>query len=543
MMKNIVTSIIIALRDRSPKTGLYFHNQPGRSGFVSYPALYRQIVHVMRQFHTAGIGAGSRVILPFATSIESVAAFFALIGTGALPLSVKVPTSGSSRDGYHEFLQNLIQRFGSVSIVATPAMTISLAGVPQVQVSLAPLDTDSEMNDVVWDVPGPDDIAFVQFSSGTTGQQKGVPIRHGQLIRQLEFILNQDDRSATDIGASWLPLYHDMGLVGALLSSMLSGHSLHLDSPASFLMHPLDWLASLSTHRVSITALPNFGLSYLLNHVDEADAEELAGCRLDALRRIYVGSDAIDAVVINRLIQLLQPLGLSAKAMTPCYGMAEAVLMVSCKPVEDSLRLSKIGNQQNIVSVGKILPEFEVRILSESASPCAANESGEILIRGGTLTESYFEDACTILDADGFYHSGDLGYLQDGHLYITGRIGDRIKVNGENYFLPHLENHIHSHPELRPGGVAVIQSSGTLFLLAEPRRMNITDHLDALRTELTDLVTSAIGIKIPREQIFFVKRNQLKRTSSGKLQRSLVQHSFEHREMEFVNGNDRLIAK
>jgi fatty-acyl-CoA synthase len=536
MSKNIVSSLVVALREHSPQAGLYLSNHGGQASFVSYPALYRQIVHVMQQFRAAGIGQGTRVVLPFATSKESIAAFFALISIGALPLSVKLPASGSSRDAHHDFLQALIRRFGAIAIATTPAMTLPPTGIAQVQVSGISQSTDEEH--IPWASPASDDIAFVQFSSGTTGQQKGVPIRHGQLVRQLELILSQDGRSGADIGASWLPLYHDMGLVGALLSSMLSGHSLHLDSPTGFLMDPLEWLASLSRHRVSITALPNFGMSYLLKRLGEADADDLAGCRLDALRRIYVGSDAIDASVVSRMTQLLQPLGLSEKAITPCYGMAEAVLMVSCKPAEDTVRLSHTKNRQDIVSVGKVLPEFEVRILAEDNRQCRSGEEGEILIRGGTLANRYFEDVRVITDAAGFYHSGDIGYLQDGHLYISGRIGERIKINGENYFLPHLENSIQAHPGLRPGGVAMIQSSGQLIVLAEPKRINTAAHLSDLRTELSGLLISKVGIKVPPNQIFFVKRGQLKRTSSGKLQRSLICQAFESQEIRFLTSDE-----
>ncbi|WP_338885710.1 AMP-binding protein [Xenorhabdus sp. TH1] len=527
MNKNVVSSLIVPLRDRSPHIGLYLYDRRGQANFVSYQALYQHICRAMCEFRAIGIRPGSRVILPFSTSIESITAFFALIGMKALPFSVKLPISGGSHDEYCELLQGLIRRFGCVAIVTTKAMPIRLEGVVQVQVSTASLDHRADVEGIEWANPAPEDIAFVQFSSGTTGQQKGVPIRHGQLIRQLELILSQDDRSSSDVGASWLPLYHDMGLVGSLLSTMLAGHSLHLDSPAGFLMDPLAWLASLSTHRVSITALPNFSMSYLLKRLGEADADELSGCRFDALRRIYVGSDVIDASVVSRLTQLLQPLGLSDKAITPCYGMAEAVLMVSCKPANDTVHLSSIEGRRDVVSVGTVLPEFEVRILVEGNRQGGSGEEGEILIRGGTLAYGYFEDERAMIDADGFYHSGDIGYLQDGHLFISGRIGERIKINGENHFLPYLENTIQSHPGLRPGGVAMIQSGKKLIVLAEPKAVSTVAELGTLRSELSTLLMAKTGIKVPREQIFLVRRGQLKRTSSGKLQRSLICQTFE----------------
>src|SRR5439155_15649156 len=246
---------------------------------------------------------------------------------------------------------------------------------------------------------------------------------------------------------------------GALLSSMHAGHSLHLDSPAGFLMNPVEWLHSLSAQRVTLSALPNFGMAYLLKRLaadEECGIDPLLNCRLDSLRRIYVGSDAIDAALASRFIRTLAPTGLPTDALTPCYGMAEAVLMVSCKVAGQQWRRSERQQRTQYrpqVSVGTVLPDFEIRIVHDDGSACAESEDGQILLRGGTLASSYFEGPA-LTDAQGFYHSGDLGYLEAGQLYISGRSGERIKIDGQSFFLPHLESCLQTHPELRPGGAA-----------------------------------------------------------------------------------------
>src|SRR5436309_1922645 len=226
MARTALDALIRPLQHRSPQTGLHLHNEAHSEAggpFHSYPALYRMVCAAMHSCQAQGIVKGSRVIVPFATSIDSIVGFLALIGIGALPLSVKTPASGGGRAEYVQFLQLLTRRFGVSAILATAGLERQ-AMAQSTALPLLTISTElAATRPAPWAEPGLDDIAFVQFSSGTTAEPKGVPIRHDQLIRQLELILSQDARSASDVGASWLPLYHDMGLVGALLSSMHAG--------------------------------------------------------------------------------------------------------------------------------------------------------------------------------------------------------------------------------------------------------------------------------------------------------------------------------
>jgi acyl-CoA synthetase (AMP-forming)/AMP-acid ligase II len=520
MADTVLSALVNPLRECSTRTGIHLDAEYDKQLFVSYPDLYIRVSVATQNFRSMGIGRGSRVILPFATSFDCIVAFLALICVGAIPLSVRSPASGGNLKEYEQFLRVLVSRFGASFIIDVPGLDRVSLAVPSLSVHMDFLSADL----AGWFVPHPEDVAFVQFSSGTTSEPKGVAIKHEQLIVQLAMIVMQDSRTKLDVGASWLPLYHDMGLVGALLTSIYAGHTLYLSSPSRFIMDPIGWLSDLSAHGVSITALPNFGMVYLLKKLREPEVD-LQGIHLEQLRRIYLGSDTIDAATANQLSHELARHGLSGYAFTPCYGMAEAVLMVSCKPYDKMLCVSNRMHTA-VVSVGLVLRGFELKLIRDDGAVAEPGGNGEIFLRGGSLGDCYFEDARPMLDVEGFYHTGDIGYVENGELYITGRIGERIKVNGQNYYLSHLENALQGHPGLRPGGVAIIQSSGTLTVLAEPSHFRSQEHLNILRSELSQLLLLKTGLKVLTESVIFVRRGQFKRTSSGKLQRNLITREF-----------------
>lgn len=532
MADTILSRLILPLRERAPRAGIYLDDDNKGQAFASYREIYRGVQAAAHGFRAVGVGTGTRVIIPFDTSFDCIVAFLALVGIGAIPLSIKTPASGGNPREYGEYLCLLISRFDVGFVIDVPGLVPGQLSVPQVRVSAE----YSGGGFADWADSSGADIAFVQFSSGTTSEPKGIVIRHGQLIRQLDMIVTHDRRTEQDVVSSWLPLFHDMGLVGTLLTPIYAGHDLHLCSPAGFLLDPVEWLHGLSEHGVSVSAIPNFGLAYLLKRLEEPDVD-LSALRLDKLRRIYIGSDTIDADVVSLLARKLAQYGLRGNAFSPCYGMAEAVLMVSCKQQEEAVRVSeKMGAA--VVSVGAILEGFELRLVRPDGTPVSPGENGEILLRGGSIGDGYFESDRPMLDAEGFYHTGDMGFVEDGQLYISGRIGDRVKINGQNYFLPHLENALHAHPELRPGGAAIIQASGVLAVLAKPSNFRSEARLMSLRSELSGVLLSSTGVKVPAERVYFVRRGQIKRTSSGKLQRNLVTKAFVDQQLKIFEITD-----
>jgi acyl-CoA synthetase (AMP-forming)/AMP-acid ligase II len=372
----------------------------------------------------------------------------------------------------------------------------------------------------------PDELAFIQFSSGSTSFPKGVPVTQGNLVANVRMIAEHDGRTPEDRGLSWLPLYHDMGLI-SLMSCLHGEHDLFLTQPMAFVMDPLGWLEALSERRATLAVIPNFAIDYSLKRLSEADPEELERLELSALRTVYLGSEPINIPNLERFTQLLAPRGLKRDVFKPCYGMAEAVLMVSCTGRDAPWRVVTAPNGVPAISVGPPLPAFEVRLRTDEGRTCGERELGEIHLRGGSLAPAYFENDRPLREEDGFYATGDLGFLQDGELFITGRVSDRIKVNGQSFFSSDFEQAIERLPFIRPGRTVAIQSKGRVVVLAEVNQPSVLVERQHAQKQVAEAVLSAVGVTVVPEDVLFVRYGQFQKTSSGKLQRRAMTEAYE----------------
>ncbi|MCA9706071.1 MAG: AMP-binding protein [Myxococcales bacterium] len=514
------TSRGITFYPDDPEEGehLPYHELPGRVG-ASMQALRR-----------AGVRRGDRVIVPFETDRDMLVAFFALMGLGALPLSIKPEGAGGPLEGYLEFVRTVVSRYGVRYVLRAPSTT-TLEGVGAQVLELPRPEQGIEPEFVE---VGPDDLAFVQFSSGSTAFPKGIPVHHGRAVANMQHIVRLDGRRPEDPGASWLPLYHDMGLIG-MLSSLVVGSPVHLHSPAQYLIDPIGWLHHLSRTRSFVFVTPNFGIDYALRRVREADPEDLEGLDLSALRWVYVGSEPINLVTLREFCDRLALYGLRREVFKPCYGMAEAVLVVSCEGDGQAARQRSFGSGSPMVGVGAVLPGFEIDIVDEDGRSLPPGEPGEILLRGGTLADGYFESDVPICAEGRFYATGDVGCLHEGHLYIAGRVGDRMKINGQSYFASAFEHTIESLPFVRPGRVSVIQPSDRVVVLAEIRDVRALLDRPRFRRMLGEHVFEQTGVKIRSEDVYFVCHGQLQKTSSGKLRRAAMAKALRNGELVETN--------
>jgi fatty-acyl-CoA synthase len=514
-----------ALRDASPSRGLHLYRgylHPPR--FVSYAALAGNVALAAEQLRAEGIGAGARVIFPFETSEAQIVGFLALLTVGALPLSIRPHLSAAARAGYLEFLTAVADRFAAVAVVDAPSLA-SLE-LPRPRLTLAaPIADPPPASDAPRE-RGEHELAFVQFSSGSTAFPKGVPITCGNLRRNLEMIAGVDGRTVDSPGSTWLPLFHDMGLVGGLLSSLRVGHDAHVASPADFFMGSLAWLAHLSRLRISHTVVPNLAIDYCLRHLATADADDLADVDLAALRFLYLGSEPINIDNLAAFCERLAPYGLRRDAIKPCYGMAEAVLMVSCTPADAAYRVVARPNGQRAIASGRLDPAFALELRDEDGRVCAPGELGEIHLRGGTLASEYFEDARPMIAPDGYYATGDLGFVDAGDLFIAGRSGDRFKINAQSFFSSDFEQLVEALGCARPSRCAVIQIDGRVVVLAEPATRKIVDARAEHEARIAARIAEATGVKVAPEDVIFVRPNQLLHTSSGKLRRAAIAAAY-----------------
>ncbi|MHA7632115.1 AMP-binding protein [Corallococcus sp. M7] len=516
--------IIQRLESVDPRRGLFLYDDfVGPPEFVPYREFASRVAGAAEHFRARGVAPGTRVVLPFETSSAVIFAFLGLMELGAVPLSVKPYILSTPKGPYREFLARIRERYGAQLILDVPGL--SGLELPLERLPLPP--AGAKRPGVKLREVAPGELAFVQFSSGSTSFPKGVPITQENLAANLRMIIRHDGRTTEDRVTSWLPLYHDMGLIGGLLTCITVGNDLLLSQPASFLMDPLGWLELISTEKVMGSVIPNFAIDYALKSLKSADADDLKRLDLSRVRSIYLGSEPINIPNLEQFLDILAPCGLRRDVFMPCYGMAETVLMVASVPPHQTVRVITAPNGQPAISVGRPLTEFEVRLRAEDGRLCGEGELGEIELRGGSLAPSYFLDDRPLRGEDGFYATGDLGFQKEGELFITGRINDRIKVNGQSFFSADFEQAVERLGFIRPGRTAVIQVKGRLVVLAEVNHPSALERLEHSRKQVCQSVLETVGVTLAQEDVLFIRYGQLQKTSSGKLQRRAITEAYE----------------
>ncbi|GAA1500621.1 hypothetical protein GCM10009760_62360 [Kitasatospora kazusensis] len=506
-----------------PERGLYlyekFSDQPEFVGYREFP---ERIAGYADAFREQGIEPGERVLFPFETSSAVILAFLGLMELGAVPLSVKPFVLNTPREGYQEFLARVARDFGATRILQVP----SLAGteLPVEPLPLPPAGVRSPGARLR--TPGDEELAFVQFSSGSTSFPKGIPVRQDLLRANLAMITRTDGRKPEERVSSWLPLYHDMGLVGGMLSCFTAGCDLLLAEPVTFLFDAYGWWEHMARERAIGTVIPNFAVDYSLKLMQDLDPEELAALDLSRMRSIYLGSEPINLPNLYAFLDLMAPAGLRRDVFMPCYGMAEVVLLVSSRPVGGEIREVPSPSGLPAVSVGRPMAEFTVRLRDEDGRECAERELGEIELAGGSLAAGYFDRPGPLTGADGFYATGDIGFLDDGELFITGRISDRIKVNGQSFFAADFEQAVEQVPFVREGRTAVAQIQGQIVVLTEVDRPARED-VEGSRARIVEHLVQTIGVTVRASDVHYLRPGQLPRTSSGKLQRRAIVQAYE----------------
>lgn len=523
--------VVENLQLASSQAGVYFESdQQDNPIFLSYNELYKRVSSYARSFQEQGVAIGSRIIVPFETHPDVLCAFLSLMTIGAIPLSIKTLQVAGGRTSYTEFLIEIARRHGALRILGVPSLT-GLSHPIQVLSMSEPI-----LSACKWEAPyrpSPENIAFVQLSSGTTGFPKGVPIRHDRCVQNLKYIVKTDQRNSRDIGAGWLPLYHDMGLIG-LLSNFFSLNTVHISAPMSYLIDPMGWWSALSEFHGTVTVTPNFGIDFALRRLRELPASDLQGLDLSSIRCIYLGSEPINIATLNEFCERMAVTGLRQQAFTACYGMSEAVLMVSSDGLRDVVRAHTSTHTQ-YVCVGRPLPSFDVRVITEEGTLAKEGELGEIELRAGTMADGYFESTLPFFNEDDYYETGDLGMLLNGELYIGGRIGDRMKVNGQSFFATAFEHVVESLPFVRVGHVAVFQQGEQIIVLIEMKPSGVRrsqQHL--LRGQVVKMLLEQTGVKVSAKDVKFIRGGQLQKTSSGKMRRRAICDKYVRGEIQEI---------
>ena len=526
---------------RSAK-GFNFHDPRGRLTRVyPYSELLEDSLVAAWRFAAAGVGKGDRVALIAETGPEFAALFCGAVLAGAWPVPLPLPTSFGGKEGYIDQVAvqlassapKLLLYPAEIAAMATAAAERERVGARAWEDFLAGASEPCALP-----AAAPDDICYLQYSSGSTRFPHGVAVTHRALLNNLAGHAHAMKMGPGDRGVSWLPLYHDMGLVGCFLSPIANQLSTDYLKTEDFARRPLAWLDLISRNPgTTLSYSPTFGYDICARRISSqshvAERFDLSRWRLAGN-----GADMIRPDVMQSFVNAFADAGFKAQAFTPSYGLAEATLAVTVMPPGEGIRvelveeerlsgrprdLSRPARYRAIVNCGRPVLDMEVEIRGESGAALADHHIGKVWCRGPSVMHSYFRDAeateaCLI---DGWLDTGDMGYLVDGYLFIVGRAKDMIIINGKNHWPQDIEWAVEQLPGFHQGDIAAfaVESDNGEEVPAVLVHCRVSDPVERVRLheQIRDKVRSITGMNCVVE---LVPPKSLPRTSSGKLSRA-----------------------
>jgi len=520
---------------------------------ITYARLVRRSHAVAAWLQERGL-AGSRAMLLYPPGVEFISGYLGCLSAGVVAVP-GVPPQGRAQN--HRALtrtKRLIADADAKVILGGRDVIAALAGMAEHLPELAEItcvateDIPDEAADA-WHAPDltADSVAFLQYTSGSTSAPKGVAVTHGNLLDNERIITERMGHTpevieeyGREMFVSWLPMYHDMGLIGPVLNTVHLGVTATLFSPLHFLQKPDRWLTAISRYRPHTSGGPNFAYELCLKH---ATPEFVDGLDLSSWKVAFNGAEPVRAATLRRFTATFAPAGFLREAVYPCYGLAEATLMVTGGSVDTPptlLAATDVGPHAGeadaaAVGCGRPGPGVTVAIADpEQGTELPEGRVGEIWVSGASVAKGYWRNTlatretfrATLPGRDGrFLRTGDLGFLRDGELFVTGRLKDLIVIDGRNHYPQDLELSAEMcHPALRPGCTAAFSVSvdegveGEQVVLVAEVAPDAADESE----KITDLIRSALGEAhgLSVRDVVLVRPGTIPKTSSGKIQRS-----------------------
>ena len=508
---------------------------------LSYETLREDARALAARLLAAGLEPGDRVGLIAETDGAFVRAFFACQYAGLTPAPLPLPAPLGGREAYVEQIGRMLSSADAAALFGPESLREWLdeaASVGGVRLAI-PLDALPDAPAADLPVIGEDDPCYLQFSSGSTRFPTGVLVTHRALMANAQGITRHGLKvTAQDRAVSWLPLYHDMGLVGFMLSPLASQMSLDILPTSAFVRRPLLWLDIITRNGGTVSYSPTFGYELCARRAETADISALD---LSRWRAAGVGGDMVRSVPLHAFAARFAQVGFDARAFVPSYGMAEATLALSFAPLGEGLLVESLDVERMesegvavqdadadrarpFIGCGPILPGHEVEIRNDAGALLPERRIGRIFVRGPSLMQGYFrnpEATDQVLSADGWLDTGDLGYITQGQIVPTGRAKDLILLNGRNIWPQDLEWTAEAEiAKLRSGDVAafsVPQNDDEKLVVLVQARTSDAEARQALVEEVAALLRARHGVDA---QVELVGAHALPQTSSGKLSRS-----------------------
>ncbi|MBA3546715.1 MAG: fatty acyl-AMP ligase [Nannocystis sp.] len=550
----------LAAAGRSETTGfshLMHEKQP--ASLVSYAAMWRRAQRSAAAMQALGVRPGERVGLILPDSAEFIDDIFGAMLAGAIAVPIYPPMNLGQFDAYLANTTHILRQAGCSAVITDakvrPILGKLMTGVPQLRIietHEAALKLVPEAAEPAGVIVRPDDVAFLQFTSGSTSRPKGVTLTHANLMANIAVIAGGLNVSRESIGVSWLPLYHDMGLIGFVFAPVVSQtRGILFISPLMFLKRPSIWLRQLSEFKASITFAPNFAYGLCTTRVKDA---ELQGLDLSALQVAGCGAEPIQYGTLRAFADRYAAHGLRPGALLPCYGMAEHTLAVTFAGVDDELKADRVAATSlaaghahataleapmidapmiDVVCCGRVFPGHALRIVDAEGQPLPEREVGQIELQGPSVMQGYWNDPERSAEAlrGGWLKTGDLGYLSAGELYVCGRVKDLIIVNGRNYYPQDLEWQASQVEGVRRGNVVAFglhhPELGREYVVVAAELRATAEDAEAeetLRQHIQGQILAALALRV--DEVLLLAPGSLPKTSSGKLQRSKSAEMF-----------------
>jgi acyl-CoA synthetase (AMP-forming)/AMP-acid ligase II len=523
---------------RRPEGGLRFVDRAEKATWFGWDEVRERALTVCGGLQALGIERGDRVALVFPTGIDFFAAFFGALLAGAVPVPLYPPARLGRTEEYLRRTARMLERSGARLVLAESRLCRRLGGGAVGSVLGCRAVKDLPRGTARPVPAGPADLALVQFSSGTTVDPKPVALSHRAVAAQAEILAGfwPDTPELRQSCVSWLPLYHDMGLIGCVFPALARDAALTLFAPELFVARPALWLRTLSRYRATISPAPNFAYGLCLTRISDAD---LAGVDLSGWRTALNGAESISPAVLRAFCDRFAPWGFRPEAMTPVYGLSEAALAVTFSDLGQPFHVTRFDREalaregrarvsaegREIVSVGRPVPGFRLRIVDPDGRDLPAGTVGQIWIQGPSLMDGYLGDPEATERAlrAGWLDTGDLGFLHDGELYLAGRAKDAVILRGRNHAPEEIERAVDEVPGLRPGSAVAVSwlpedaPGEVLALFVEATREAGPEELAILPDACREAVLGATGLAVDRLEV--LAPGALPRTSSGKLRR------------------------
>jgi len=520
-----------------PNLGTYYIREDGVADFQSYSQLLEEASTMASGLISLGMNPGDKAIIATTENRQTITVLWACFLSGVIPTILQPPETFTEHNPAAVKLMNVFLQLCNPVVFTSGKTHIT----DPLLVSRIILWKDIPKKPGVPDIKvSENDLAFIQYSSGSTGDPKGIMLSHRNLTLNIEAIIQGLNLQPHDHGGSWMPLYHDMGLIGYHLTPVICPCNQYHIETIDFIKNPGLWLDMLSNQKITVSGCPNFGQALVLRFLKRRPRENKWD--FSPLKALLNGAEPISGKIMEEFTHAMKDHGFHPQAMMPVYGMAEATLAISFSPLMtlpvitsfESNTLDSSGkavksvsthqgrHSRTLISVGRPIKHVTIRIVDEGGNELPENHGGHIQVKGGSITSGYYSqpEATAAVFNDEWLLTGDMGFIFEGNLYISGRYKDIIFMNGRNHYAHDLENLACTLDEISYGKIIIggitdprTGKEKVLAFLASVPESQASEMFHRLKS----LFRKNLGISL--DELILIRSNEIPKTSSGKIQR------------------------